>query len=149
MKHQSLDQLRTVAEISTRQARPAMSRRERLERWAQLLEREPYRPLATFYQTEYQTRDARRLMRRADSPISVAFEDPVLRAEGLIDDSYDQAKRIFGLTDEQLHDIVCYCHYGATMTAGTAAHYVRAAMDEPKSGLLVRIKAAIFRLATC
>lgn len=139
MKHQTLDQVRTIAEISTDQARPAMSRRERLERWVQLLEREPYRPLASFYQTEYQTRDARGLMRCADSPISVAFEDPVLRAEGLVDDSYDQAKRFFGLTDGQLHNIVCYCHYGATMTAAAAVHYVRAAMAEPKSGLFAWI----------
>jgi hypothetical protein len=138
MKHQTLDQVRTIAEISTDQA-PAMSRRERLERWAQLLEREPYRPLATFYQTEYQTRDARGLMRSAESPISVAFEDPVLRAEGLVDDSYDQAKRFFGLTDGQLHNIVCYCHYGATMTAAAAAHCVHAAMAEPKSGLFAWI----------
>jgi hypothetical protein len=139
MKHQTLDQVRTIAEISTDQDRPAMSRHERLERWAQLLEREPYRPLATFYQTEYETRDARRLMRSAESPISVAFEDPVLRAEGLVDDRYDQAKRFFGLTDRQLHDIVCYCHHGATMTASAAAHYVRAAMAEPKSGLFAWI----------
>ncbi|TXH32014.1 MAG: hypothetical protein E6Q98_25925 [Rhodospirillaceae bacterium] len=149
MKHQTLDQLRTVAEISTGQARSAMSRRQRLERWAQLLERKPYRLLATFYQTEYQTRDARALMRTADSPISVAFEDPLLRAEGLFDDSYEQARRFFGLTDRQLHDVVCYCHYGATMTAGAAAQYVRAAMAEPKSGLFARIKAATFWFARC
>ena len=139
MKHQTLDQVRTIAEISTDQARPVMSRGERLERWAQLLEREPYRPLATLYQTEHQTRDARGLMRSAESPVSVAFDDPVLRAEGLVDDSYDQAKRFFGLTDRQLHDIVCYCHYGATTTAAAAAHFVRAAMAEPKSGLFAWI----------
>ncbi|MDY0885887.1 hypothetical protein ACFPL7_23250 [Dongia soli] len=149
MKHQTLDQLRTVAEISADQARPALSRHERLERWAQLLERKPYRILATFYQTEYQTRDARGLMRSADSPISVAFEDPVLRAQGLFDDSYDQAKQFFGLTDRQLHDIVCYCHYGATMTAAAAAQYVRAAMAEPEGGLFARIKAATFWFARC
>ncbi|MDY0884098.1 hypothetical protein ACFPL7_13425 [Dongia soli] len=111
---------------------------------AQLLEGKPHRLLAAFDQTEYQSRDARGLMRSADSPISVAFEDPVLRAEGLFDDSYDQAKRFFGLTDWQLHDIVCDCHYGATMTATAAARYVRAAMGEPMSGLFARIKAAIF-----
>ena len=149
MKQQTLDQLRTVAGISTGQARLAMSRGERLERWAQLLEREPYRRLAAFYQTEYQTRDARGLMRSPDSPISVAFEDPVLRAEGLLGDSYDQAKRFFGVTDRQLHDIVCYCHYGAAMTAGAAAHYARAAMAEPTSDLFARIKAAISRFAEC
>ena len=149
MKHQSFEQLRTVAVISIDRTRPAMTRRERLERWAKLLEREPHRPLATFPQTEYRPRDARGAMRSAGSPISVALEDRILRAEGLAGDSYDQARRFFGMTDEQLHDILCYCHYGATMTAGTAAYYVRAAMAEPKPGLFAWIKAAAFRLAGC
>jgi len=147
MKHQTLDQLRTVAEISTDRTRPAMTRRERLERWADLLEREPCRHLTTFYQTEYQRGDVRGAMRSAGSPISVAFEDPVLRAEGLESDSYGHAKRFFAMTDGQLHDIVCYCQFGAGMTAGTAARYVRAAMAEPKPGMFARIKVAIFSWA--
>ena len=42
----------------------------------------------------------------------MAFNDPVLRAAGLRDDSYGEAKRFFELTDRQLHWLVCYCHYG-------------------------------------
>jgi hypothetical protein len=61
-------------------------------------------------------------MRSDGSPISVAFADPVLRAAGLENDSYGEAKRFFELTDRQLHKIICYCHFGATVNAATAAH---------------------------
>jgi hypothetical protein len=50
-------------------------------------------------------------MRGDGSPISVAFEDPVLRAAGLENDNYGEAKRFFELTDGQLHEIICYCHF--------------------------------------
>ena len=60
-------------------------------------------------------------MRADDSPISVAFEDAVLRAEGLSDDTYGEATRFFDLSNRELHNIVCYCHLGRTMTAETAA----------------------------
>jgi len=145
MKHQTLDQLRTVAEISTDKGRSAMTRSERLERWAELLEREPDRHLATFYQTEYRPSYVRKAMCSAGSPISVAFADPVLRGEGLEDDSYGEAKRFFGMTEQQLHEIVCSCHSGATVTSRTAAHYVRAAVVGPRLGLVARIAGAIFR----
>jgi len=144
MKHQTLDQLRTIAEISADRGRSAMTRSERLERWAQLLERAPDRRLATFYQTEYRPRYAQKAMRSAGSPISVAFADPVLRGEGLEDDSYGEARRFFGLTDQQLHEIVCSCHFGATVMPRTAAHYVRTAAVGPRLGLFARLTSAIF-----
>ena len=81
MKHQTLEQLQVVAEVDQGYSRQAMSRGERLERWAQLLERNPDRRLSTLYQTEYQPGRARgamrahsnsraRALRRADSCFS-------------------------------------------------------------------------------
>ena len=67
-------------------------------------------------------------MRAEGSPISVAFYDQILREEGLADDSYGEAKRFFELTDNQLHEIVCYCHVGASMLSSRAAHCVRRAI---------------------
>jgi hypothetical protein len=64
-------------------------------------------------------------MRADGSPISVAFKDPVLRAAGLENDSYGEAMRFFELSDNQLHKIICYCHFGASVSAATAAHYLR------------------------
>lgn len=142
MQHKTLDELKSVAEIET--GRVAMTREQRLRRWAELLERTPDRVLATLSGTEYQPIRKREAMRSAGSPLSVAFEDPVLRAEGLKSDTYGEAKRFFEITDWQLHEIVCYCHFGASMTAATAAQHVRAAIDRsPQTGMLSRLRNAL------
>ncbi|RCS22000.1 hypothetical protein DUT91_20875 [Phyllobacterium salinisoli] len=128
MQHKTLEQMQAVAEAKPNIARPVMSRTERLERWAALLEREPGRLLATLPGTEYQPVGTRETMRSAGSPITVAFEDVVFRAEGMKDDTYGEAKNFFDITDRQMHEIVCYCHYGATVSAATAARHVREAI---------------------
>jgi hypothetical protein len=142
MKHQTIEQLQIVAEIDQGYPRQAMSRSERLERWAELLERNPDRRLSTLPQTEYQPVRARVAMRGDGSPISVAFEDPVLRAAGLENDNYGEAKRFFELTDRQLHEIICYCHFGATVTAATAARHIRAVRTGKQPGVFARLHAA-------
>ncbi|CAN7672599.1 hypothetical protein LJR231_005369 [Phyllobacterium sp. LjRoot231] len=130
MKHHALEQLQIVAEVDQDYPRQTMSRGERLERWAELLEQNPDRRLATLHQTEYQPARERAAMRGDSTPISVAFEDPVLRAAGLENDSYGEAKRFFELSDEQLHEVICYCHYGATVNAATAARHIREARSD-------------------
>lgn len=139
MKHQTIEQLQIVAEIDQAYPRQTMSRSERLERWAELLERNPDRRLSTLPQTEYQPANARAIMRGHDTPISIAFEDPVLRAAGLENDNYGEAKRFFELTDRQLHEIICYCHFGATVNAGTAARHIRAAIAGRQPGMFARM----------
>lgn len=134
MRHQTLDQLHAVAEVqldlTETGLRPTeMTRTQRLERWAELLEQQPGRILAALEGTEHRPPPDRDVMRGDGSPISVAFDDPTLRAEGLEGDNYGEAKRFFELNDHQLHEIVCYCHVGATMHAGRAAQCVRAAIE--------------------
>jgi hypothetical protein len=129
MKHQTLDQLHAVARIESSAAYSAMTRNQRIERWAELLERNPERCLGAFAGTEHLHPEARSLMRGEGTAISVAFEDPVLRASGLKDDTYGEAKRFFELNDWQLHDIVCDCHVGSTMKARWAATRVRSAIS--------------------
>ncbi|GLS30996.1 hypothetical protein SAMN04488498_11471 [Mesorhizobium albiziae] len=143
MKHQTLEELQIVAEVDQAYLHQAMSRSDRLERWAELLERNPDRRLSTLHQTEYQPASARAAMRGDDSPISVAFKDPVLRAAGLENDSYGEAKRFFELTDRQLHEIICYCHFGATVKAATAACHIRAAIAGREPGILARLREAL------
>jgi len=126
MRHQTLDQLHAVAEVNT--AQPVMSRTQRLTRWAQLLECDPSRMLTALAGTEYRAPAERDVMRGDGSPISVAAADPILRDEGLKGDSYGEAKRFFELTDNELHEIVCYCHVGAVMQASRAALSVRQAI---------------------
>ena len=85
-------------------------------------------------------------MRCAQSAISIAFDDPTLRAEGMKNDSYGEAKRFFDLSDWQLHEIVCHCHFGANMTAEVAARRVRTAIaGKPLPGLLERMRHVISR----
>ncbi len=143
MKYQTLEQLQKVAEVHAGQAQPAaMTRSERLQRWADLLDQNPDRQLGTFAGTEYQPAGTRQTMRSAGSAITVAFDDAALRAEGLENDTYGEAKRFFELTDWQLHDIVCYCHFGETMRADAAARRVRAAVNG-QFNLFSRLRHAI------
>lgn len=128
MRHQTLDQLHTVAEVRKDPAHPAMNRTQRLVRWSEILERESGRLLTALAGTEYRAPPERDVMRGDGSPISVALADPILHDEGLKDDSYGEAKRFFELTDNQLHEIVCYCHVGETMQSSRAALSVRAAI---------------------
>ena len=51
MKHQTLDQLHAVADIDP--LVPLATRTEKIERWAELLDRNPLRCLAALTGTEY------------------------------------------------------------------------------------------------
>jgi hypothetical protein len=130
MKHQTLDELQTVAEIGSDPPRLAMTRDQRLVRWAELLEQRADRSLTALAGTEHQPPILREIMRSSGSALTVAADDPILRAEGLKDDTYGEAKRFFEVSDMQLHDIVCYCHVGAIMPASRAAQMVRGVISQ-------------------
>src|SRR5262245_40755501 len=141
MKHQTLEQLQNIADIDQAFPHRVMSRSERLERWVELLELSPHRRLPTLHQTAPRTPCVISPLRSDNSPISVAFEDPLLRAAGLENDTYGQAKKFFSLTDGELHNVLCYCHFGATVSAATAAHYVRGILGVDRPGLFARLRA--------
>ena len=150
MKHQTFEELNEVAEVEA--SFPAMTRAQRLERWAMLLERNPDRCLAAFPGTENMTLDVRDKSQSLGSALSIAFNDPTLRAEGLKSDTYGESKRFFELTDWQLHAIVCHCHVGGTMKAGWAAVQVRSAIDKERN-ILSKLREAmahwpVFRILT-
>lgn len=54
MEQYALDQLKTIAKVSPTCKRLEITRRERLERWAESLERSPRPFLKTLHETEYQ-----------------------------------------------------------------------------------------------
>ena len=139
MKQHTLEKLQVVAEIERGYWYHTMSRSQRLERWAQLLERNPGRLLNTLRGIEYQPENVRMVMRCNATAISVAFWDPVLRAVGLKDDTYGEAQRFFKLTDWQLHEVLCYCHLGETVSAAAAARTVRAILAGRRPGLFARM----------
>lgn len=141
MEHRTISTLRRLDELHA--AAPAatpLSRRERLERWAALLEADPRRRLVTFDTTEFLDRPTREALRRDNSMVALAWNDPVLRADGLADDSHGTAQRYFGLSDSQMHHIVCQCHHGTRAFAADVAARVRMAIPEPtRPGLLTRV----------
>jgi hypothetical protein len=126
MQHKSRDQIRDVIEMPPSYLRAGpLSKRERLETWAEALEKEGGRRLRTLYGIEYAPTDMRARLRADDSPLSVAFGCPRLRAEGLAGDTINDATAFFGISDRELHYIVCFCHSGETISAETAAARVR------------------------
>ncbi len=145
MKHHALEQLQIVSQVDQDYPHKTLLRSERLERWAMVLERDPDRRLSTLYQSEYQPARERAAMRSEGSPISVAFEDPVLRATGLKNDTYGEARRFFELSDLQLHRVVCYCHFGAEVSAGMAAYNVRKAIAGRHKGLIAWLRDVLDR----
>src|SRR4051795_7841881 len=129
MLYRSLDRIAAEAAILTTPAlprTPGLSRRERLERWAESLGREPGRRLRALHGIEYGTPYERLTCRADGSPLAVAYADPVLRAAGLEGDTVGDAAEFFDLSHEQLHDLLCFCHHGGTVSASTAAAQVRA-----------------------
>ena len=130
MKYQSLGQIALEADVHPGMG---MSRRERLERWVELLERQPHRRLSTIEGTEFGSRREREAKRADHSPLTVAFEDPMLRAAGLRGDRVGDAVGFFDLSHGEVHRLVCYCHHGRTVSPGTVAARVRmiAQRDEP------------------
>ena len=68
-----------------------MSRRERLERWANVLAQQPECRSGAIEGTEIGTRPERLAKRAGHLPITVAFQDPVLRAAGLRGDRVGDA----------------------------------------------------------
>jgi len=126
MERVTLDQLSTKASIAPNLPEAGfLSRQQRLQRWSELLAREPDRLLNTFLQTEYIDAQVRASMRCANSALTVAFEDPVLREAGLTDDTYGTAKKFFELSDRHMHWILCYCHHGMAVRAGTLVSVLR------------------------
>jgi hypothetical protein len=127
MEHKTLQQIRHIANIRPSLGPLAqMSKRERLERWAMLLEQEEGRRLRTLLRVEYAAPAERGSVRADDSPLSVAFADPMLRGEGLRSDRFGDAVDFFDLSEAEAHNILCFCHYGETMSADVAAARVRA-----------------------
>jgi hypothetical protein len=124
MRHQSLDQISTKANVT--QAQPAMSRQQRLHRWAELLERNPDRPLRALSWVEFYHERERGLLRGDGTPISVAFSDPVLREQGLQGDTLGHAQAFFDLSSREAHFLLCDCHYLGRMDSAGVAKRIRA-----------------------
>lgn len=128
MRHQRIEDLGADAALSEIKSLD-LTRRERLERWAELLEREPSRRLKALWRVEFVREQERASMRADESPMAVAFADPILRAAGLDGDTLGDAEKFFELSSAQAHDLLCDCHYVGRMDGETVARRVRAAIN--------------------
>lgn len=124
MEHQSFEQLHRNANLIKHPLLYA-TRDERLYRWADLLDQEPNRRLVTLHRLEFVSRSERPNLRSDDSPIEVAFTDPLLRASGLTGDSYGEARAFFGLSERQAHRLLCSCINGYAVEARRVAINLR------------------------
>ena len=125
MKHTPVSEISRVADVHVGPLKPPLTRVERLERWAEALERDPDRVLTSLEEIEWKAEDDRGAMRADGSALTVAYEDPVLRTEGLASDRLEDAVTFFRLTDAETHFALCSCVYGQSMQAGMAARRVR------------------------
>jgi hypothetical protein len=125
MKHQPIHQVDALADIEQVKAR-TLSRRQRLQRWADLLSREPHRQLKALSRVEFYAERERALLRGENTPISVAAADPVLREAGLHGDTLGDAQGFFELSDAEAHMLLCDCHIVGQMDGKGVAQRVRA-----------------------
>ena len=125
MRHATIDDLQSVADVQLAQT-PSMSRQDRLRRWASLLDEDPTRFLRPLYRVELYADSERDKLRGDNTPLSVAYADPVLRREGLGSDRLGDSGGFFDLTPHDMHLLVCDCRYGGFMRAGDVAKRLRA-----------------------
>jgi hypothetical protein len=128
MEHKPRVDLQAVADLSPVKSRAPMSREERLVRWVEALEREPKRILRPLHEIEFRKAHERRAIRADNSPLTVAYEDPVLRTEGLASDRLGDAIDFFQLTEHEAHLAFCSCHLGSGFEARHAAGRIKAFM---------------------
>jgi hypothetical protein len=145
---------RTIAEVaksaqvfSTAETARAQ-RHERLERLARLLE-EHDGPVQMLTQIEYLRRPERLLLRRDGSPLTIAYQDPVFRAQGLAGDRLGEAMAFFALDDREAHHLFCDCHYRTGVSSQVIAAQVRSVAQRPTIGeLWTKVRGAIGRFFT-
>jgi hypothetical protein len=125
MKHQPIQDIDALADVQ-QVAAPTLSRRERLQRWADLLSRDPRRQLRPLSRVEFYAERERALLRGDNSPISVAAADPVLREAGLQGDTLSDAQKFFELSDAEAHNLLCDCHFVGRMEGKAVAQRIRA-----------------------
>ncbi|WP_011580317.1 MULTISPECIES: hypothetical protein [Chelativorans] len=147
MKHQSQQQLAAAATTFPAPPQPRLSRRERIERWATLLERHGG-GLNALRRVEYLSPEERREYRGLNTPLTVAFDDPVLREEGLKSDRLGDAMDFFELNDHDTHLLLCDCRYQGTMTGSLLASRLRQHMErKERRSRLLNVVSRFFRFA--
>lgn len=125
MKHQKPDELISAgATVLSTEGFAGMSRFERLRRWADALQKHGGQ-LNALRRIEYLTVEEARVCGQSNTPLTVAFADPLLRGAGLAGDRIGDAMDFFELTRDEAHHLLCDCHYHGAMTADEVARRLR------------------------
>jgi hypothetical protein len=125
MEYKTIEHLTKVAHVHPEEVqKPRLLRRERLSRLADVLDQ--FRgPVSLLSGVEYLPESERMLLRNDQSPLTVAFNDPVLRAEGLQGDRFEDAIGFFQLTRWEAHELFCDCHYTGPISSAMIARRAR------------------------
>jgi hypothetical protein len=119
MEFKSLDDLRSIADVTP--AVPKLTRAQKIAIWVDALNKDAARILHPLPEIEWVAPAQRASLRVEGSPLTVAFNDPALRAAGLTSDRLGDGLAFFEMTEAEAHDTLCSCRYGRTMTAGAAS----------------------------
>ena len=88
----------------------------------------------SFSSIEYIHPEQQALMRADRSPLTIACEDPVFRAQGHRTDRLGDAIAFFNLSQGEAHYLLCDCHYArCAVDAGRIAKRVRSVARRPTS----------------
>lgn len=87
---------------------------------------------------EFVPEEEREALRVDGSPLTVAFEDPLLRVAGLASDRYGDAVRFFELSEREAHRLLCSCMNGWRMRAGALGSRVERPAVRKPSRILAR-----------
>ena len=102
-----------------------MTRVGAIQRWIDLLEREPRGGSTQFRKSSTCCRPTGRSPAPTNRPLTVAYEDPVLPHEGLASDRLGDAMDFFELTENEAHHAFCSCLGGHMMDSSAFARRLR------------------------
>jgi hypothetical protein len=119
MEFKSVADLRSIAEVTP--AIVKLTRAQKIAIWVDALNKDQARILHPLPEIEWVAPAQRAGLRVEGSPLTVAFNDPALRAAGLVSDKLGDGLAFFEMTEAEAHDTLCSCRYGRTMTAGAAS----------------------------
>jgi hypothetical protein len=129
MQHLSQDQILAMA-------RPIpMSRDDKLERWASLIERSS-EPVFIFHDLEYKSQDQLDRLADPQSAFALAAGDQVLKEAGLTGDKVGEGMRFFELSMHDVHAFSCNC--GGHISNSSMAKRIRRLKSSPPSPSMVK-----------
>jgi hypothetical protein len=114
-----------------------MSRDDRLERWATLIERNS-EPVRNFHHLEYLSQNDLDRLAVRHSAFALAAGDPILKEAGLISDKVGDGMRFFELSKEDVHDLSCDC-FGHISNRRAANRIRRLKSSQPPTSIFGRV----------